>query len=85
MEKRKGVNASETTGCAVGDLGQPRRKKPSGRRRRRGQKARRKMGKPWETAGRKAEGAKARKRYAGQAANYEKQTTGNHGTQSHGG
>lgn len=37
------------------------------------------MGKPQETAGRKAMGAKARKRYAGPAANYEKQTVGNRG------
>lgn len=44
-----------------------------------------KMGKPWETAGRKAMGAKARRRYAGPAANYEKQTVGNRGAQSYGG
>jgi len=40
------------------------------------------MGKPQETAGRKAMGAKAHKRYAGPAANYEKQTAGNRGAQS---
>ena len=44
----------------------------------------RKMGKPQETAGRKAMGAKARRRYAGPAANYEKQTGGNPGAQSYG-
>ena len=41
-------------------------------------------GKPQETAGRKAMGAKARRRYAGPAANYEKQTGGNPGAQSYG-
>ena len=42
------------------------------------------FGKPSETAGRKATGTKAVKRYVSLAANYKRQTAGNDGTQSEG-